>query len=87
MFYQEQALERSHCRTNNTHLREGKQATISSLGPYRKGIKYIFYEKQTSNYDLGFFSRCFSFLLLALLLQIYLTQVIWNTILTGPFSQ
>lgn len=50
MFYQEQALERGHCRTNNTHLREGKQATISSFGLYRKGIKYMFYEKQTSNY-------------------------------------
>lgn len=42
-FHQEQALERSHCRTNNTHLRDGKQATVSSLGLYSKGIKRAFY--------------------------------------------
>lgn len=28
MFDQEQALERSHSRTNNTHLKERREATI-----------------------------------------------------------
>lgn len=31
-FHQEQALERSCCRTDNTHLRGGKQGKVSSLG-------------------------------------------------------
>lgn len=41
MFHQEQALERSCCGTDNTHLRGGKQATGSSLGLYKHGINYV----------------------------------------------
>lgn len=49
MFHEEQALERSCRRTDNAHLRGGEQATLSSLGLYRNGIKYSIYAQQTSS--------------------------------------
>lgn len=48
-FHQEQALERSCRRTDNTHLSGGEQATVSSLGLYRNGIKYMIRAQQTSS--------------------------------------
>lgn len=50
LFHLEQALERSCCRTDNTHLRGGEQeTTVSSLGLYRNGVKHTICALQTSS--------------------------------------